>query len=149
MENGDIIEAKHIISNAGVVNTNRDLLSQQGSISSKLADRLDTVKQTKSYVCLHLGLNRSAKDLGIKNTNLWIYPDYDHDKSVENYINDQNADFPVLYVSFPSAKDEVWDQDHPNSATMEAITLGRWSWYKKWEDHEWKKRGDDYENKDK
>ena len=27
MENGDIIEAKHIISNAGVVNTNRDLLS--------------------------------------------------------------------------------------------------------------------------
>ena len=33
---------------------------------------------------------------------------------------------------------------------MEAITLGRWSWYKKWEDHEWKKRGDDYENdKDK
>ena len=146
MENGDTIEAKHIISNAGVVNTNRDLLSQQGSISSKLADRLDTVKQTKSYVCLHLGLNRSAKDLGIKNTNLWIYPDYDHDKSVENYINDQNADFPVLYVSFPSAKDEAWDQDHPNSATMEAITLGRWSWYKKWEDLEWKKRGDDYEN---
>ena len=150
MENGDIIEAKHIISNAGVVNTNSYLLSQQGSISSKLADRLDTVKQTKSYVCLHLGLNRSAKDLGIKNTNLWIYPDYDHDKSVENYINDQNADFPVLYVSFPSAKDEAWDQDHPNSATMEAITLGRWSWYKKWEDLEWKKRGDDYENdKDK
>ncbi len=106
--------------------------------------------QTKSYVCLHLGLNRTAKDLALKNTNLWIYPGYDHDKSVENYINDQNADFPVLYVSFPSAKDEEWDHKHPNSATMEAITLSRWSWYNKWENLEWKKRGELYENeKDK
>ena len=150
MENGDIIEAKHIISNAGVVNTNKSLLPNEIPISSRMAERLTTVQQTKSYVCLHLGLNRSAKDLALKNTNLWIYPGYDHDKSVEDYINDQSADFPVLYVSFPSAKDEEWDQKHPNSATMEAITLSRWSWYNKWENLEWKKRGELYENeKDK
>ena len=28
---------------------------------------------------------------------------------------------------------------------MEAITLSRWDWYKKWEHLEWKKRGEDYE----
>ena len=56
MENGDIIEAKYIISNAGVVNTNKSLLPNEIPISSRMAERLTTVQQTKSYVCLHIGL---------------------------------------------------------------------------------------------
>ena len=51
----------------------------------------------------------------------------------------------MVYVSFPSAKDESWDEKHPNKATIEAITLSRMSWYKKWEHLDWKKRGSDYE----
>jgi len=109
-------------------------------------DQLKTIQQTKSYACLHLGLDRSAEDLGIKNTNLWIYPDYDHDRLVQDYIDDPSSDFPVVYVSFPSAKDESWNKKHPDKATMEAITLSRCSWYDKWEHLEWKKRGAEYEN---
>ena len=51
----------------------------------------------------------------------------------------------MVYLSFPSAKDESWDKKHPNKATIEAITLSRMSWYKKWEHLDWKKRGSDYE----
>ena len=144
MENNEIIRAKTIISNAGVFNTVNRLLNHNKS-TSMLSNQIHKVQQTKSYVCLHLGLNKSAEDLGIKNTNLWIYPDYDHDKVVQNFIDNPESDFPVVYVSFPSAKDESWNKKNPNKATMEAITLSRMSWYKKWEHLNWKKRGMDYE----
>ena len=32
-----------------------------------------TVKKSGSYLCLYIGLNKSAKDLGLKNTNVdWL-----------------------------------------------------------------------------
>ena len=144
MDNGEIIRSRSIISNAGVFNTVNRLLNHNKS-NSILSNQMKNIRQTKSYVCLHLGLNKSAEDLEIKNTNLWIYSDYDHDKAVQNYIDNPKYDFPVVYVSFPSAKDNDWSEKHPNKATIEAITLSRMSWYKKWEHLDWKKRGSDYE----
>lgn len=101
--------------------------------------------QTKSYVCLYIGLNKSDKELGIKNTNLWIYPDYDHDQNVTEFQKNQDAEFPVVYISFPSAKDPDYQDKYPNNATMEAITLAHWSWYDKWKSGDWKNRGEKYE----
>ena len=144
MDNGEIIRSRSIISNAGVFNTVNRLLNHNKS-NSILSNQMKKIRQTKSYVCLHLGLNKSAEDLEIKNTNLWIYSDYDHDKVVQNYIDNPKSDFPVVYVSFPSAKDDKWSEEHPNKATIEAITLSRMSWYKKWEHLDWKKRGTEYE----
>ena len=144
MDNGEIIRSRSIISNAGVFNTVNRLLNHNKS-NSILSNQMKNIRQTKSYVCLHLGLNKSAEDLEIKNTNLWIYSDYDHDKVVQNYIDNPKSDFPVVYVSFPSAKDDKWSEEHPNKATIEAITLSRMSWYKKWEHLDWKKRGSEYE----
>ena len=148
MDNGEIIRSRSIISNAGVFNTVNRLLNHNKS-NSILSSQMKNVRQTKSYVCLHLGLNKSAEDLEIKNTNLWIYSDYDHDKVVQNYIDNPKSDFPVVYVSFPSAKDDKWSEEHPNKATIEAITLSRMSWYKKWEHLDWKKRGSEYEESKK
>ena len=144
MDNGEIIRSRSIISNAGVFNTVNRLLNHNKS-NSILSNQMKSIRQTKSYVCLHLGLNKSAEDLEIKNTNLWIYSDYDHDKAVQNYIDNPKSDFPIVYVSFPSAKDNDWSEKHPNKATIEAITLSRMRWYKKWEHLDWKKRGSDYE----
>ena len=121
------------------MNTIKNLLNKDNIRSIDIETDLNNIQQTKSYVCLHLGLNRSAKDLDFKNTNLWVYPDYDHDKSVKRYLHDETSEFPVVYISFPSAKDDSWNELHPNSATMEAITLSQWNWYRKWEKLKWKK----------
>ncbi|MFL2983745.1 MAG: phytoene desaturase family protein [Candidatus Neomarinimicrobiota bacterium] len=145
MENGDIIEAGKIISNTGVMNTLGNLIPD-GYLPRKAFKAIRNVKQTESYVCLHLGIDRPFSELGIKNTNLWIYSDYDHDKSVDKFLNDSSLDFPVLYVSFPSAKDELWNEKYPNKMTMEAITLSRWSWYNQWKNQKWKRRSEKYEN---
>ena len=144
MDNGEIIRSRSIISNAGVFNTVNRLLNHNKS-NSILSNQMKNIRQTKSYVCLHLGLNKPAEDLEVKNTNLWIYSDYDHDKAVQNYLDNPKSDFPVVYVSFPSAKDDKLIKEHPNKVTLEAITLSRMSWYKKWEHLDWKKRGSEYE----
>ena len=144
MENGDEIEAETVISNAGVVNTIEKLLDDDNS-QARIKENLKKINQTESYVCLHIGLNKSAKDLGLNNTNLWIYPGYDHDQNIKSYIENQTTDFPVVYVSFPSAKDKAWNENHSGYATMEAITFSSWDWYSKWQEYPWKKRGQEYE----
>ena len=144
MENGDEIEAETVISNTGVVNTIEKLLDEENS-HTRIKENLKKINQTESYVCLHIGLNKSAKDLGLTNTNLWIYPGYDHDQNVNSYIENQATDFPVVYVSFPSAKDKAWNENHSGYATMEAITFSSWDWYSKWQELPWKKRGQEYE----
>ena len=144
MENRDEIETETVISNAGVVNTIGKLLDDENS-HTRIKENLQKINQTESYVCLHIGLNKSAKDLGLSNTNLWIYPGYDHDYNVKSYIENQTVDFPVVYVSFPSAKDKAWNENHSGYATMEAITFSSWDWYSKWQELPWKKRGQEYE----
>ena len=144
LENGDELSAPIIISGSGILNTYGRFLRNHPH-SKKFKERLKKVKQTESFICLFIGLNKSAQDLGIKNTNLWIYPGYNHDENVSNYQSDQEAEFPVVYVSFPSAKDPVYQEKYPKNATMEAITLAHWSWWDKWKNGAWKKRGDEYE----
>ncbi|MDP6088731.1 MAG: NAD(P)/FAD-dependent oxidoreductase [Candidatus Marinimicrobia bacterium] len=148
LDNGDELNAATIISSTGVMNTYEKLIGSN-QLPANIPASLQSVQKTESYVCLHIGLNGSARDLGLKNTNLWIYPGYDHDQNVQNFIQDPEADFPVVYVSFPSAKDETWDQDHAGYATMEAITMARWNWYTQWQELPWKKRGELYENEKK
>jgi len=133
-----------VVSSAGVVNTYGKFLRSSKSAPT-FKKRLQKVVPTGSYVCLYVGFNSSAKDIGLETTNLWIYPDYDHDKNVAEFAADSTKDFPVVYVSFPSAKDPAWDKEHPNSATMEVITMAQFEWYDKWTSGYWKKHGDEYE----
>jgi len=144
LENGDVLEAPIIISNAGVVNTFGRFLQNESEKDSPLTD-LEAIEQTESYVCLHLGLNKSAKELKFNSTNLWVYPGYNHDKNVQDFMQDSNNNFPVVYISFPSSKDNAWDKEHPGFSTIEAITLARWNEYSKWKELPWKKRGKVYE----
>ena len=58
-----------------------------------------------------------------------------------------DADVPLLFISFPSAKDPEWT-NHPgreDKTTCAIVTLANWKWFSKWEDGQVKKRGDDYE----
>ena len=145
LDNGDEIFADTIISSSGVVNTYTKFLRNHKN-SEKYKMLLKKINPTESYVCLYLGFNKSAKDLGFKATNFWIYPDYNHDKNVSEFLNDSSKEFPVLYVSFPSVKDGDWDKNNKECSTVEVLTLANWDWYEKWEKSPWKKRGEEYEN---
>jgi all-trans-retinol 13,14-reductase len=144
LEGGDEVHAPLVISSAGVINTFGKFLRNSQNIKNYDC-RLKTVTPTPSYVCLYMGLKISPENLQKKNTNLWIYPGYNHDKNVENFLHNSSNDFPVLYISFPAAKDPEYQKKYPGYSTMEAIIPSPFEDFDKWKDMPWQKRGPDYD----
>jgi len=146
LESGEQIYAPIIISSAGVINTYNKFLRNAPNIE-KYKTQLETVTPTPSFVCLYMGLKIPPKELQSKNTNLWIYPSYNHDKNVKDFFRNKKSNLPVVYVSFPAAKDPLFNRKYPNLSTMEAITVSAFEDFKNWDNKPWKKRGNEYEEK--
>jgi all-trans-retinol 13,14-reductase len=95
---------------------------------------------------LYIGLKGSPEELSLPKTNYWIYPeDADHDACVERYLHDIDQPFPLVYISFPAAKDPDWSNRYPGRSTIDIITLLPFDEFTKWEGSRWKKRGEEYE----
>lgn len=146
MIDGKEYKAPMVISSAGIINTYSKLLGETSIKKHGLDQLLAKVKPSIAHVCLYIGLNHSTADLKLQKANYWIYPDnYDHDENINNYLENPDSDLPVIYVSFPSAKDPDWENRYPGKTCIDIITLASYDWYKKWEGSRWMKRGDEYE----
>lgn len=146
MKDGKTFYAKNIISNAGIMTTYNKLLPKTTVAKHHLKDQLQQVKRSVAHACLYIGLEASPEELQLPKTNYWIYPkEGDHDACVERYLNDLNEEFPVVYISFPSAKDPDWPNRYPAKSTIDIITLIPYETVEKWSGSSWKKRGEEYE----
>ncbi len=146
MKDGKVFSAKNIISGTGIMTTYQKLLPSTIVEKHQLKSQLQQVKRSVSHACLYIGLKGSPEELKLPKTNYWIYPsDLDHDASVERYLNDIDAEFPVVYISFPSAKDPDWSNRYPGKSTIDIITLLPYEIFENWEGSRWMKRGDDYD----
>ena len=145
MANGDEILCDHVISAAGLHNTYGKLLPETVGTRHKMADKLAAFKPSVSHLGLYIGLKGSAQQLDLQQANRWVYRNYDHDKSLAQFLKKPNTDFPLNYISFPSSKDPAWDSHYPGKSTIDVISLAPYEWFKKWEHKPWKNRGADYD----
>ncbi|MFK7798906.1 MAG: phytoene desaturase family protein [Aureispira sp.] len=146
MKDGKVFKAKNIVSNAGIINTYTKLLPQATVQKYQLLDYLKKVQPSVAHLCLYTGLDGTPEELQLPKANYWIYPEgKTHDQSLEDYLKDTNNDFPLVYISFPSAKDPSWPERYPGKSTIDIITLAPYQLFQEWEGSRWKKRGDDYE----
>ena len=146
MVDGHCLYADYIISNAGVVNTFTKLLPAAISDKFGYRDRVQSLATSMSHGGMYIGLRGTADELQLPKTNLWIYLDQHHDENVAALRKDPSAPLPLVYVSFPSAKDPNFQRRHPGRSTIE-IVIGPCDFeqYRQWADQTWGKRGDDYE----
>ncbi|MBX7148799.1 NAD(P)/FAD-dependent oxidoreductase [bacterium] len=144
LDNGDIIESPMVISDAGVVNTFGPLLDEPTQEQFKLKEKLTKVNPSLAHIGLYIGFKKTSEELGLSPANLWIYPGYDHDESMANYVKNPDGPLPVTYISFPSTKDPTWNERFKNRSTIEIVGFTPYEWFKKWEGTKWLKRGDDY-----
>ena len=143
---GNCLYADTIISGTGIINTYQKLLPESVRAPHKLTDHLQKVRPSVAHACLYTGLIGTPEELGLPKHNLWIYPEKgDHDNCVERYLADINEEFPVVYISFPAAKDPDWSNRYPGKSTIDIITLVPWDLFAPWEGSNWMKRGDDYD----
>lgn len=152
MADGHELRAKTVISAAGATNTYAKLLPSSHR-DPTLEASLSRIGPSLSWLCLYLGMKRTDEELGLEGTNLWLYPDRDHDghfarmmaqKDIGPWL-DGRAPFPLVYVSFPSAKDPTFQERHPGRSTIDVIVPARRDWFGAWEDTRWKRRGADYD----
>jgi all-trans-retinol 13,14-reductase len=146
MADGHSLYAPSIISNAGVVNTFSKLLPTEVSKKLGYQQKATDLSRSMSHAGMYLGLKGTAEELQLPKTNLWIYLDEHHDANVEAFRKDSNAPLPLVYVSFPSAKDPDFQCRYPGRSTIE-IVIGPCDYeqYRQWADKTWGKRGDEYE----
>lgn len=145
MADDKVFYAKKIVSSAGTYNTFTRLLPGQLQLKHAVQEKMKGLKRSTSYMCLHIGLADTTSNLKLNKSNYWIYKGTDHDQSVANYVsNPRKANFPVVYISFPSSKDPTWEERYPGKSTIEIITMAPYKLFAEWEGERWRKRGDDY-----
>lgn len=146
MKDGKIFKAKNIISNAGIFTTYNSLLPKEVVLKNQMDKHLQKVRHSVAHVCLYVGLDGDPTALKLPKANYWLYPDkISHDDAVQNYVKDITQPFPVVYISFPSAKDPDWVNRYPGKSTVDIITLVPYEIFAPWEGERWKKRGEEYE----
>lgn len=145
LEDGRELRAPVVISDAGVINTFEHLLPNDAAEEIGYAKKARKLGASIAHLSLYVGLEGTTEELGLNKTNLWIYPDHRHEQNFARFKQDLRAPFPVVYLSFPSAKDPDFQRRFPGHSTIEAITLGPYSAFAQWEGTSWKNRGAEYE----
>lgn len=145
MSDGHIIDCACVVSSAGVNNTFSHLLPADSVQKAGYTPLLERVKPSMAHLGIYIGLKETAEQLGLPKTNFWVYDSNDSDAAVERFMQDPQAPFPVVYISFPSAKDPDYERRRPGTATIEIVAPAPFQWFEKWQGTTWGQRGDDYD----
>ena len=87
MINGDIINSKMVISNAGVLNTYTKLLPPT-IVPNHIFKNMADLGRSCCFIYLFVGMNTKATNLDLRSSNMWSYPDKDYDKMLHEYYED-------------------------------------------------------------
>ena len=137
----DFIPCTSVISNTGVNNTFNYLLSKKDK--QKCGIDFKNIKPSSGHMCLYVGLDKSSESLNLPKHNIWSYIDNNIDANYNpETITEATEQF--AYISFPSAKDPLWNKNHPNTATLQALTVGKYKWFSEYENQPWMKREETY-----
>ena len=145
MADGRELRAPIVVSDAGARNTFERLLPKAGATARKMGEQIRGISPSSAHLCLYVGVKQSASSLGIQGTNIWVHPTPNHDANLENFFTNPEADFPSIYISFPSAKDPDFERRHPGRATIEVVTFAPYRWFQEWEEKNWRRRGPAYD----
>ncbi|XP_029946466.1 all-trans-retinol 13,14-reductase-like [Salarias fasciatus] len=142
------VRAPVVVSNAGIFNTFQKFLPQHIQDKEEVRSLLGMVRHGMGSFLVFVGLDGTKEELGIVSTNFWMYKDNDLDSLMEQYASlsrDQVlGNIPMMFITFPSAKDPTSSIRHPGKSCMTLLTMARYEWFEEWEGTKLGKRGQDY-----
>jgi len=146
MADGRELLANTIISGAGAYNTFARLLPNGLTETQDALKEIKSIPPSISHICLYVGLRREPDEPDFEATNLWIYGDPDHDASFARFAKEPSGPFPVMFISFPSAKDPTFAERYPGRSTIEVVAPIPYQMFDRWSETHWKRRGPGYED---
>ncbi|XP_013771310.1 putative all-trans-retinol 13,14-reductase [Pundamilia nyererei] len=140
--------APAVISNAGIFNTFQKFLPHNIQEKPEIQSLLSMVHHGMGSFLVFVGLDGTKEELGIVSNNFWMYKDNDLDSLMEQYSSLSReqvlGNIPMMFITFPSAKDPTASIRHPGKSCMTLLTMARYEWFEEWEGTKLGKRGQDY-----
>ncbi|XP_062342203.1 all-trans-retinol 13,14-reductase-like [Osmerus eperlanus] len=137
-----------VVSNAGIFNTFQKFLPPQVQAKPEVRSLLGMVRHGMGSFLVFVGLDGSKDELGIVSTNFWMYKHNDLDAMMERYSSlsrdEVVGNIPMMFITFPSAKDPTSSIRHPGKSCMTLLTMARFEWFEEWQDTSMSRRGQDY-----
>ncbi|KAK2904740.1 hypothetical protein QQF64_032846 [Cirrhinus molitorella] len=143
------IRAPVTISSAGMFTTFKKLLPPEIQANPEAQNYMNTLKPGKGFFQVFAGFNATMEELGISSTNMRLYKSNNMDEMMDEYFDldkDVAPDhIPMMYVSFPSAKDPTSCIRFPGQSRMVIHTMVNPKWFEQWNNINETERGEDYE----
>lgn len=141
METGDIIYCNEVISAAGLRNTFDKLVKKDIKLYK---DMLENMGPSVQHMYCFVKLDGNPKDLKLRSSNFWIYPDKNYDRLFKNFLENPLEEKMPLFMGFSSMKDENWSKNYPGVSNAIILTVAKKEWFNEWEHEKCTKRSDDY-----
>ncbi|XP_040291889.1 all-trans-retinol 13,14-reductase-like isoform X1 [Bufo bufo] len=142
------IYAPVVISDAGIFNTYEQLLPPEIRNTPEVESLLSSLQYGMGCFLVFVGIRGTSDELGLKSTNLWIYPDSDLNSLMDNFSSLEFEEvcehLPLMFITFPSAKDPTYSQRHPGHSCMTLLTMAPYNWFHQWNDQKPRHRGHEY-----
>ncbi|XP_073701213.1 inactive all-trans-retinol 13,14-reductase-like [Garra rufa] len=143
------VRAPVIISSAGMFTTFKKLLPPEIQANPEAQTYLNTLKPGKGFFEVFAGFNATTEELGISSMSMRLYKSNNMDEMMDEYF-DSDKDvapdhIPMMYVSFPSAKDPSSSSRFPGQSRMVIHTMVNPKWFEQWKNISETERGEDYE----
>ena len=145
MENGDKIYAKNIVSDVGIRNTFHKLITD-ARFAKPYHDLLEKIPPSTSFVYLFVNLKGTPQELKLRSSNIWVLPDKDYDKVIEEFEKDPFESPIPLFIACSSAKDSAWSERYPGKSNAIVLTTIKKELFDQWENERCMHRGDEYNN---
>ncbi|XP_063072469.1 all-trans-retinol 13,14-reductase-like [Engraulis encrasicolus] len=143
------ILAPVVISDAGIFNTFQKFLPSDVQAKPEMGKLLSMVQHGMGSFLVFVGLEGTQEELGIVPTSFWMYKDNDLDQLMERYSSlgrdEVLGNIPMMFITFPSAKDPTASIRHPGKSCMTLLTMARYEWFEEWKETRLGRRGEDYE----
>ncbi|XP_061080908.1 all-trans-retinol 13,14-reductase-like [Conger conger] len=143
------VRAPVVISNAGMFNTFQKFLPADIQAKPEIQSQLSLVQHGMGSFLVFVGLDGTTEELGIVSTNFWMYKHNDLDLLMEEYASlsreEVARNIPMMFITFPSAKDPTAGARHPGKSCMTLLTMARYEWFQEWTDTRMHRRGPEYE----
>jgi all-trans-retinol 13,14-reductase len=144
MVDGRAFRAPLVVSDAGLWAT-VGLVPDGTPGRQRLARLAARLRPSMGHMCLYVGLNATDAALGLPRSNLWVYPGANYERAVDRFAEDPEAEIPLAFISFPSAKDPTFSTRFPGHATIEVVAPAEYAWFERWSGERWRRRGGEYE----
>lgn len=149
METGDKIYANKIVSGVGLNNTFNKLIPDELLENDSVIKYQNLVKKIGSstgFIYCFVNLDGTSEELDIRDSNLWIYPNKDYDKLLDEFEQNIEKNPMPLFIASSSAKDSTWNERYTNKSSVIILTMGKKEWFEQWENEECMKRNLDYKD---